>query len=358
MTNGERRRGARVARVWLLWLGATTAGCAVGDGLGADEGAGDVDAASDVVADAALDVSSEADATLDASTTDAAQDQASDGTGSTDADASDAPDGALLDAGADAGDADSADVGADAADADSADVGADAADADSADAGADDAATPDGSLDASLDAAGDGGADADAGPPPCTPATVVLDWSASPPPALVRSGTSWSIGAATASYGPPGSAGVVMLATVPGGKYAANRDDTAMLPTLDFSAYAGCAVDVSFQVWRDTDTYDGGNLQVTSSATPDASSSWALVGGYPGTMAYDRSALSTSSCAAGCPLYGQPVWGGPTSSVHQAKGDLTAFAGLSTVTLRVTFHSDYLSEYAGIYLGNMTISAH
>ena len=354
MTNGERRRGARVARVWLLWLAATTAGCAVGDGLGADEGAGDVDAASDVVADAALDVSSEADATLDASTTDAAQDQASDGTGSTDADASDAPDGALLDAGADAGDADSADVGADAADADSADAGADVADEGAADAGADDAATPDGSL----DAAGDGGADADAGLPPCTPATVVLDWSASPPPALVRSGTSWSIGAATASYGPPGSAGVVMLATVPGGKYAANRDDTAMLPTLDFSAYAGCAVDVSFQVWRDTDTYDGGNLQVTSSATPDASSSWALVGGYPGTMAYDRSALSTSSCAAGCPLYGQPVWGGPTSSVHQAKGDLTAFAGLSTVTLRVTFHSDYLSEYAGIYLGNMTISAH
>jgi hypothetical protein len=144
-------------------------------------------------------------------------------------------------------------------------------------------------------------------------------------------------------------------------EFGAGRNDSVRLPTLDLSSFAGCAVTVSFPIWADLRTgYDGANLQVTDDATPSSASPWTVVTGS--TMGYDRSALTTSSCAA-CFMAGQPVWSrvsGVTTASSTARGILTSFAGKRNVTLRFAFHSDALGTttlYNGLFVGNVTIEA-
>jgi hypothetical protein len=125
---------------------------------------------------------------------------------------------------------------------------------------------------------------------------------------------------------------------------------------MDFSQFAGCAITLGFKVWVDADNgFDGGNLQITDDPAM-GSSSWKPVGSYPGTMGYDSKSLSNASCSA-CFIAGQPVWTGHDPNVKTASADLTAYAGKPAVTLRFTFHSDNVTQYDGIYVFPMTITA-
>lgn len=188
------------------------------------------------------------------------------------------------------------------------------------------------------------------------PGRRVLDWGASPAPAIEAAGSAWAIRSATSSAGPPDGAARKFLSSNGGRTYGADRNDAVRIP-LDLSDYQGCHLTVSFPVWYELEPgRDGANLQVadTSVATP----AWEPVGAFPGSMGYDRAALSTSGCAS-CFLRGQPVWSNVNSVSAQrtVSASLPALAATKTAALRFTLHSDALSNYRGLWVGNITLEA-
>jgi hypothetical protein len=161
---------------------------------------------------------------------------------------------------------------------------------------------------------------------------------------------------ATDGAGPPGGQGQRFLTSNGGRAYSPGRDDAVRVP-VDLTRFAGCRVTVRVPVWYELEPgRDGANLQAadTSGATP----AWSVIGAFPGTMAYDRGALSSSSCSA-CFLKGQPVWSSVTSvsSQRTVTGDLTSLAGVAKAALRFTLHTDGLSNYRGLWVGDVTIDA-
>ena len=175
----------------------------------------------------------------------------------------------------------------------------------------------------------------------------VIDWEN--PPAITPSGSSWSVGASVNGKGPDDAIGDVFLATVPDGSYPHNANDTAMF-RLDLSGFSGCAPKLRFRLWRDSETVDAGNLQVSTLASPSAAataSGWTVVDAN-----YDYPAISA---CGGCFLDGLPIWTSFVPGALDVEADLSPYAG-QVVHLRFTFHSDGLVAYGGLYVGDMTLS--
>jgi hypothetical protein len=98
------------------------------------------------------------------------------------------------------------------------------------DAGAEPDAPTEAAPDAPTDAAPDAPTEAAPDAPDaagCKPGSITFEWDSNPPPAIVATGTSWSIGASTTAYGPPGAQGTIFLATIPNGYYPPNRNGPA-----------------------------------------------------------------------------------------------------------------------------------
>jgi hypothetical protein len=183
------------------------------------------------------------------------------------------------------------------------------------------------------------------------------DWNAGTGPsgaALKTSSGTWSVGAATA--GP--SDGKTWLATVPGGKYPSLANDWVQLPKIDLSAAQGCQIHLTVDLWREGEkvgqvNYDGGNLQFTTDASPTASSAWAVVPGA--TMSYDGVILGACGSIS-CLVDGQQTW----TSNATPKAKTATYAGPmpgAQVTLRFTFFSDDLNQYAGLYIRRVLVEA-
>ena len=205
---------------------------------------------------------------------------------------------------------------------------------------------------------GTGGSAGSGGSGTGCPGTIVdWNWNTGTGPtgaALKTSSSVWSVG--TASAGP--ADGKTWLATNPGGKYPDFANDWVQLPTIDLSSVASCQLQLTVELWREAEkvgqvNYDGGNMQFTVDPAPTASSAWAVVPGA--SMQYDGTLLG--SCGSlSCIVEGQPAWTSTGSPKAKTATYMGAMPG-AQVTVRFTFFSDDMGDYAGLYVRRVLVEA-
>ncbi len=149
------------------------------------------------------------------------------------------------------------------------------------------------------------------------------------------------------------------LATGPAaGSYPDNANDWVMLPAIDLSAYAGCQMRITTELWRNAEkfglvNYDGGNLQITTDAS--GAGGWAAITGA--TMAYDG---TLGDCGGTCIVANQQTWTNSSNPKWKTAVYESTMPPGAMIRLRYTFHSDNGNNSGalpGIYVRRLQVDA-